>query len=157
MPDVILHGLPPSSYVRTAMMICEAKDVPYSLQPVDFRSRDYREAHHPFGRMPALTHGGVRLFETLAIAIYIDETFGGLRLQPEETLDRARMFQWISVINDYIYARIVGDCVSERCVKPMRGLEPDLERINASLPAISDALATINQALADQPIWPDRL
>mgnify|MGYP001801176742 CR=1 FL=1 len=151
MDDLTLHGLPPSSYVRTAMMICEAKEVSYTLEPVDFRSQDYKDTHHPFGRMPALTHGAVRRYETLAIAVYVDEAFDGPSLQPTDVVGKAQMFQWISVINDYLYERVVGACVSERFVKPMRGLEPDIERITASLPGIAEGMAAVNRALDAHP------
>ena len=146
MSDVILLGLPPSTYVRTAMMICENKQISYNLQPVDFRSDDYR-AHHPFGRMPVLQHGAVSLYETLAIATYVDEAFEGPDLQPQDPLARARMMQWISISNDYLYDLVVGCCVAERFVKPMRGLSPDEDRIAQAVPKINQCLDVLEAAL----------
>ena len=148
MPDVTLLGLPPSSYVRTARMTCSNKGVEYRLQPVDFRSDAYRQ-EHAFQRMPVLHHGDVRLYETLAIATYLDDAFDGPPLQPDAPVDRARMLQWISVTNDYLYKTIVGCCVSERFVKPMRGLEPDEELIAQALPMIDIQLDVLDDALND--------
>jgi glutathione S-transferase len=152
MSDVILLGLPPSSYVRTAMMVCENKNVSYTLQPVDFRSDAYR-AHHPFGRMPVLQHGSVSLYETLAIATYIDAVFDGPDLQPQDPLARAKMMQWISTANDYLYDLIVGCCVAERFVKPMRGLSPDEDRIAQAVPKINECLDVLEAGLTDGPYF----
>lgn len=149
MSDLVILGLPPSSYVRTARMICATKGVDYTLQPVDFRSEDYKARHHPFARMPALQHGDVRLYECLAIGIYVDEAFDGPALQPTDPVGRAKMMQWISVVNDYAYARIVGGCVSERFVKPMRGLAPDEAKIAAAVPGIAECLDVFEAAFAD--------
>lgn len=147
MSDLVILGLPPSSYVRTARMICATKGVAHTLQPVDFRSPEYRATHHPFSRMPALQHGDVKLYECLAIGIYVDEAFEGPALQPRDPAHRAQMMQWISVVNDYIYDVIVGQCVAERFVKPMRGLEPDAETLAAAMPVMADQLDVIDTAL----------
>ena len=150
MSDLTILGLPPSSYVRTARMICAAKGVDYTLEPVNFRGDDYRQEHHPFARMPALQHGDVRLYECLAIGVYVDGAFDGPALQPTDVLARARMMQWISVANDYAYDAVVRHCVTERFVKPMRGLEPDEAKIAAALPDIARVLDVIDGALAGQ-------
>ena len=146
MSDVTLLGLPPSSYVRTALMACANKGLSYNLEPVDFRSDAYLE-DHPFRKMPVLQHGEVKIYETLAIATYVDDAFEGPALQPQSVTDRARMMQWISVTNDYLYKSIVGCCVSERFVKPMRGLDPDEALIAQTLPVIEGHLDVLERAL----------
>lgn len=156
MTELVIMGLPPSSYVRTAMMVCENKGVDYRLQPVDFRSDDYR-ALHPFAKMPAMTHGDVSLYEALAIAVYVDEAFDGPALQPTDPVDRARMMQWISVTNDYVYDQIVGCCVAERFVKPMRGVEADEDVIAAALPQIEMQLDVYEAALQGAYLCGDAL
>jgi len=123
MPEVTILGLPPSCYVRTVLMTCANKGLSCMLQPVDFRSNDYLQ-EHPFRKMPVMHHGDVKLYESLAIATYIDEVFDGPALQPKSPAELALMMQWISVTNDYLYKTIVGCCVAERFVKPMRGLAP---------------------------------
>lgn len=156
MTELVIMGLPPSSYVRTALMVCENKGVPYHLQPVDFRSEEYR-AIHPFAKMPAMTHGDVTLYEALAIAVYVDEAFEGPALQPADPVGRAKMMQWISVTNDYVYDQIVGCCVAERFVKPMRGMDPDESIIAAALPQIEMQLDVYEAALEDTYLCGDAL
>lgn len=149
MTDLVLHGLQFSTYVRTAQSACEAKGVPYDLRPVDFRSFEFR-ALHPFGRMPAMTHGDVTLYETLAIASYVDEAFDGPALQPGDAAGRALMLQWISAVNGYLYPAIFQGCLRERFVKRMRGMEPDEEAIAALRPAIEEGLGVAEGALSKQ-------
>ncbi|MEM7718715.1 MAG: glutathione S-transferase family protein [Pseudomonadota bacterium] len=146
MSDVTILGLPPSSYVRTALMACANKGLKYTLQPVDFRSDSYL-SEHPFRKMPVLHHGKVKLYETLSIATYVDAAFEGPALQPAAPVRQARMMQWISVTNDYLYASIVGCCVAERFVKPMRGLDPDVALIAKSMPVIEGHLDVLDAAL----------
>lgn len=152
MSDVIIYGLNPSSYVRTTLLVCENKGVAYQLQPVDFRSDDYR-AHHPFQRMPAMEHGTVKLYEAAAIAIYLDEAFNGAALQPASAAGRGQMMQWISATNDYLYDSIVRRCVQEHFVKPMRGLEPDQAVIDEAVPVITAHLDILNNALEGQKFF----
>jgi len=147
--DLIIYGLTPSSYVRTALLVCENKGVPYTLQPVDFRSDDYR-AHHPFQRMPAMDHGEVKLYEAAAIAIYVDDAFDGPALQPVSAAGRGTMMQWISATNDYLYDSIVRCCVQEHFVKPMRGLEPDHAAIAKAVPVVAAHLDVLDNALDGQ-------
>jgi len=147
MPEVTILGLPPSCYVRTVLMTCANKGLSCMLQPVDFRSNDYLQ-EHPFRKMPVMHHGDVKLYESLAIATYIDEVFDGPALQPKSPAELALMMQWISVTNDYLYKTIVGCCVAERFVKPMRGLEPDEAQIAQTMPVIEGHLDVLDAALA---------
>jgi glutathione S-transferase len=106
MKHVELFGFAGSTYVRTARMVCEEKHVDYQLQPLEFRQDSHR-ALHPFLRMPVLRVGKHTLYETLAIALYIDEGFDGPRLAPKEAMGRAQMLQWISTCSDYLYKDVV--------------------------------------------------
>lgn len=148
MSDVIIHGLPMSSYARTALMVCTYKSIPHELQPFEPGSSEHL-ALHPFGRVPAMSHGDVHLFETLAIAYYLEEAFDGEPLFPEGLLERSRAVQWVSAINDYIYQNLIIRCASERFVKPMFGKEPDEAAIAEALPTIRMNLDVLDTALSE--------
>lgn len=107
MSTLKIHGFPQSTYVRTACMTCREKGVDYEVVPLAFGEPSHA-AIHPFLKMPALDNGSVKLFETMAIACYVDEAFDGLSLQPADPIGRARMHQWISAANDYFYPDLVG-------------------------------------------------
>ncbi|WP_137929983.1 glutathione S-transferase family protein [Mesorhizobium comanense] len=124
----VLYGADYSVYVRIARMALEEKGVDYELVPLDIFATDgipswYLE-HHPFGRIPAFEHDGFRLFETNAIARYIDEAFDGPALQPADARGRARMSQIICMLDAYGYRAMVWDVAVERLekAKPDEGL-----------------------------------
>jgi glutathione S-transferase len=54
-----------------------------------------------------MRHGSIALYEPLAIAAYLNEEFPGNDLEASSGLERARMFQWISVACDYLYPGVV--------------------------------------------------
>lgn len=150
MAEVEIYGPPQSTYVRTARMAFEEKGVPYSLQPIEFGS-DQHKALHPFGRVPAMKHGDVHLYETLAIATYADLAFDGLKLQPAAPRGRALMMQWTSVVIDYVYQYAVHDVVIERLAAPSRGREPDEEKIKNAIPHVKHCMSVIDRALGGTP------
>lgn len=106
MPDIEIHGFAQSTYVRTARMVCIEKGASHELVPLDFRS-DFHRALHPFLRMPIMRAGDVLLFETLAIASYLDDTLDGPALQPRDALGRARMLGWITASMDYVHGTLL--------------------------------------------------
>src|SRR6516164_488756 len=107
MSDPIVYGPNYSTYARSARLALEEKGVPYRLEEVGLiQGETTRPAHlkrHPFARVPAFEHDGFPLYETAAIERYVDETFPGPKLQPEEPKRRARMTQIVSVIDAYAY------------------------------------------------------
>ncbi len=117
MATVELFGFAPSTYVRTARMVCEEKGIEYSLLPLDFGKESHR-ALHPYLRMPVLRHGALLLFETLAIATYLNEGFPGPDLNAGTVTERARIGQWISAASDYIYEGIVGEILKLETIDP---------------------------------------
>ncbi len=106
MSTLEIYGVAPSSYVRTVRMTCAEKGVEHTLSPAEFGSDDHR-ARHPFVKVPAMKHGDVELFETLAITHYIDSAFDGPSLVPADPKAAAEMYQWISVLNAYAYDDLV--------------------------------------------------
>ncbi|MCA9691506.1 MAG: glutathione S-transferase family protein [Nannocystaceae bacterium] len=103
---VTLYGIPVSSYVWSARIALAEKGVAYELVPNNPNSPEQR-AVHPFGKVPALAHGDVKLFESQAILRYVDEAFDGPPLQPDDPAGRALMSQWLSVFSAYTYPTLV--------------------------------------------------
>ena len=121
MTKPILYGADYSVYVRIARLTLAEKGVGYELVPLDIFAAEgipawYLE-HHPFGRIPAFEHDGFRLFETSAIARYVDEAFDGPALQPKDPRGRATMNQIIGMLDAYGYRSMVWDVAVERLEK----------------------------------------
>ncbi len=147
MTEIVLYGFPQSTYVRTARLACEEKGVAHVLESIEFGSPAHRRLH-PFATMPAMRHGDLALYETSAIARYVDEAFDGPALQPSEPRGRARMNQWISAANDYYYATMIRGLVLPRLVYPQRGQAVDEAAIEAVLPKVAHQLSVADGALS---------
>ena len=143
-----LHSTPLSTYGRTCRMALVEKGVAYDLDPVAPQAPE-QKARHPWGSVPALTHGAARLYESLAICAYVDGAFDGPPLEPEEPLARARGRQWISVFIQYFYRPAI-DIVLQRLVVPAQGGEADEALVTDSLPRAEKALRVLDGALAGQ-------
>lgn len=104
MTQITIHGFAPSTYTRTARMAAVELGVDHALVPLAFGKPEHLELH-PFGKMPVLTHDDETIFETLAIVMYLDRTFGDGTLFRDGSL--VRNLQTISVANDYAYKPVV--------------------------------------------------
>ena len=143
-----LYGFPLSTYVRTARMACVEKGVAYELEPLSPPECKARGLH-PFGKIPVMEHDGLRLFETSAIVRYIDETFDGPPLQPGGRIERARMEQWISCVNDTIYDAMVRRCILQYAFPRGEDGAPDRSIIVPALKQTRRQLKVLDEAYGD--------
>jgi len=152
--EIILYGPTYSTYTRTARLALEEKGIAYTLVGVDFlRGANKTPEHlsrHPFGKVPVLEHGQLKLFETAAILDYVDSAFAGVTLQPKEPRIRARMFQAIGVTVSYIYPAMVGQILVERLIKPVLGQPPDQNIVDSGLRRLRKGLAVL-EGLVETP------
>jgi len=123
MAGIVFHSFEGSSYLWSLMQIADEKGIPYRLEKLALNSPEHL-ALHPFGKMPVMQHGDVFLYESLTIAHYIDKTFGGPALQPEDVLGQANVLRWISIVNSYVFT-VMNRFFKERIVRPAWGFEPD--------------------------------
>jgi glutathione S-transferase len=75
--------------------------------------------------VPYFEHGSLRLYESTAIARYVDSVFDGSSLQPDEPRLRARMDLWISATMDYLFDDLFRAIVLERLLFPAMGPDAD--------------------------------
>jgi glutathione S-transferase len=148
MAGVTLYGFPVSTYVIIARFVLTQKNVEYSFHDLEEEmGKPSHLALHPFNRVPILTHGDFRVYETAAIASYVDEAFDGEPLQPKEPRARAKMQQWISSLNSYYYPYIVYHLNHERLVFPALGIAADEKVVSAALPKIAIGLEVMEREL----------
>lgn len=147
--DLILFGPPYSTFTRTARLALEEKGVDYTLVAVDFLRGAHKTpehlARHPFGKVPVLQHGDLKLYETAAITNYIDGCFPGTPLQPNDARARARMLQVIGITVSYIYPPMVGQILVERLIKPVLGQTADQSVVESGLRRLRKGLAVLDQ------------
>ena len=151
MAKPVVYGPAYSTYARTVRLVLEEKGVDYDLVEVDLLTGQTQTpehlARHPFGRVPAFEHDGFALYETDAIARYIDETFPGTALVPADARSRARMTQAINVIGSYGYPNLITQIFIQRAVMPMMGNPADEGAIAAALPKAETALGALEQLI----------
>jgi glutathione S-transferase len=97
MADIKIYGVSPSSFTRTVRLACHEKGIDYELVPT-FPGQ--MGALNPFQKVPAITHGDMRLYESTAILRYLDRTFPGPKLWPQDSRQAALCDQWVSAVND---------------------------------------------------------
>jgi glutathione S-transferase len=74
-----------STYTRVACMVCEEKGIDYVLTEKPLHAPEIL-AIHPFGKMPVLRHGDVELFESEAIATWLDRSFPAAGIRHESIM-----------------------------------------------------------------------
>jgi glutathione S-transferase len=152
MTDHVLYGFAASTYVRTVRMALAAKGVDYDHVPVDLFKGENRSpehlARHPFGKIPAFEAHGTMLYETPAILEMIEGKHPEPALFPADVTERARMRQWMSVIDNYVYPTAIGKVVWQRLIVPMLGETGDDQIVQDALPDLRHQLGLFDRQLA---------
>ncbi len=147
MANPVVYGPTYSTYTRSARLALEEKGVAYTLQEVDIiqgaGQRPEHLARHPFGKVPAFSHDGLDLYETVAITRYIDEAFPGPKLQPSDPKARARMQQIIAINDSYAYPTVIQKVLIQR-IQPMMGGTTDEKVIAEAMPMVEKSIAALD-------------
>ena len=137
MRDFIIHGIPGSPFVRSVLVALHEKGARYRYSAVAPGTLTTPEhlARHPFGKIPALDHGGFRLYETQAILRYIDRVLPQPPLTPANPQAAARMDQLMNVNDWYLFQGVANVIAFQRIVGPrLLGLKTDENAIAAAMP-----------------------
>jgi len=146
-PQII--GSLKSTYTRVACMALEEKGVGYELTEALLGGPEVR-AIHPFGRMPVMRHGDVALFESKAIATYVDRAFDGPALIPSDARLAALTEQWVSAVNTTIDQTIIRTFLMAYIGPKAAELgHPDVDTIRAVMPAVLEQVTVLDRAVAD--------
>ena len=141
-------GRPISNYVWAARIACEEKGVPYSLVVAGAHSPEVA-AIHPFGKMPVLRHGDVKLCESRAIYFYIDHAFDGPPLAPRDAVGGALTEQWLSLVNTSIDPVCVRQYLLGYIFPGTPDGSPNRPQIEGALPKMEAQLAILDKAVAE--------
>jgi glutathione S-transferase len=149
-----LYGTPLSTFVRTARMALAEKGVDYDHVDVGVLDGECRQpehlARHPFGKVPVLDHDGLRIYETSAVARYIDEAFDGPGLTPDDLHARTRMNQAIAIHDSYGYDSLILDTVAYYLFADFVGGRDDA-RLARGMETGATCLAEYERLLGDGP------
>jgi glutathione S-transferase len=92
---LISHHLCP--YVQRAVIVLMEKGVAHDRTDIDLAAKpEWFKTLSPLGKVPLLlVNQRATLFESAAICEFLEETEPGIRLHPEDAVDRARHRAWI--------------------------------------------------------------
>ncbi len=142
-----LFGHPASTCTRKVLFSLEETATPYELTLVDIMKGEHKSPAHvarqPFGQLPAIEDNGFKMFESRAIARYVDEK-AGFKLTPKDPQARAKMEQWVSVeTSDFTPAAMtfVYDGVFKRAQTP--------EALKTAGEKLETAVAVMDKSLAE--------
>jgi glutathione S-transferase len=145
--SVILRGYRYSVYNRIARVVLHEKGVVYQTEEIDPFAASVPEDYlkrHPFGRVPVLSHGEFDVYETSAIAQYVNAAFEGPELMPTEAETLARVAQVVSIVDSYGYLPMVRQVFAHRVFRPAIGEVGDEAEITAGIDASHTVLGALN-------------
>jgi glutathione S-transferase len=144
-PEII--GSLRSTYTRVVCMVCEEKGIDYVLTDALLNAPEIFEIH-PLGKMPVLRHGDFVLFESKAIATYLDRSFAGPQLIPSEPRLAGLTEQWISFVNTIVDPTLIRTYLFAYIKAMMTGEPPDRLVIDSVLPDLRKEIGILNNAVA---------
>jgi glutathione S-transferase len=154
MTELLLYGVPQSTFVRTTRMALQERNVRYTLMPCPPGHAD-GDARHPFGKIPFMRYGDLILAESLAIIRFAEREFPageyGPSLWPEDARRAALCEQWISAIADSVRNHIGAGITFPRLVAPVFGLPVDETAVAAAVEKLPAILAELEAPLKGQP------
>ena len=127
-----------SSWSLRGWLLCRMAGLDFEEQPVDLNDSDARQELlllTPSVLVPRLTHDGISVWDTLAIAEYLNEIAPGAGLLPEDRAARARCRSVSGEIHSGFYnlrsALPMNLRARHAAFKIFSGARPDVERVKA--------------------------
>lgn len=152
-----LHGLEISVYTRIARLVAAEKALAVELRALDpFDAAAWAAAGgpalHPFRRIPVLDHDGFRLYETAAIARYLDALAADPPLVPTAPQAAARLAQAVAILDAYGYRAMVWDLFVAETRRPAEtGSAPDPAVVDRGRRTTARVLAALDALRGDAP------
>lgn len=146
-------GLPFSTFVRAVMLICEELELPYFVSP-ELKGQPIKigdETHlqqHPFGKIPVLLFGDIKITETSTILRFIDNQFGARRFQSNDIVQSTQIDQWCAHASIYLDSAIVRNVLLEFVFPKGENGTVRQDVVADNLPAMQNAINIINAQIA---------
>jgi glutathione S-transferase len=152
---LIVYGTPISVYVRVVRLLLEAVGADYTLQDIGIFNGDNTSAEYlaknPFGKVPTLEVDGTVIYETVAIADYLDAVVADHKFTPSDPLTRARMRQIMAIVDSYFYKPSIGTIVIQRVIVPSQGGQTDEEAVKGAIAPAKTAAEAIEALIVGTP------
>ncbi|WP_198371057.1 glutathione S-transferase family protein [Roseomonas rosulenta] len=150
MDTITLHGWAFSPFVRAVCIALEEAGAAYTLRdlgPGDLAAPEFR-ALTPFGKIPVLEHGTLRLTETAAILDWIAARHPAAGLMPSSPGDRARALEWMLQAGAYVYPTAVMRLFFQDAYVRANGGTPDAVAVADAAQATAPLLDAMTARIA---------
>ncbi|MQL80016.1 hypothetical protein Taro_012448 [Colocasia esculenta] len=140
---VKLHGLPMSTNTARVIAVLNEKGVDFELVPVDLS---------PFGQVPVLEDGDLKLFESRAISKYLAEKHSDagadllLRRGGRSLAESATVELWVEVESKH-FDPAISPLLYEAVVKPVLGQATDEAVVEAKAAELEKVLDVYEERL----------
>lgn len=144
-----LYGISASRAIR-ALWGIEEVGIDFEHVPVSYGADSKSPEHlavNPNGRIPALIDGDLRLFESMAINLYLAKRYGGA-LYPSTPEGEAQAWQW-SVWGISEIEPLQMQIVIQKLFMPEEKRNPKV--VEGATKGLQRPLRVLNDALADRP------
>jgi len=153
MPAKLL-GCKGSNCTRKVVLTALELGIDLPLQEVDFakgenRTAEYKQKYQPFGKIPVYVDGDFVLFESRAIARYLND-LAGSKLLPKDPKARAIVEQWLAIEAGVILPA-VDIILMERLFAKYHGREGDAALAEAQYNKLQPALDVLETQLSKHP------
>jgi glutathione S-transferase len=131
--SIVIHGVPPSPFVRKVRVFLAEKNVPYELVPQNpmAKSPEYLRIS-PLGKVPCLEEGDYALPDSSAICAYLERVHPRPALYPSDARQYGRAL-WLEEYADSKLADVCGTPFFQRVVRKLfLQQEPD-EKVVAEI------------------------
>ena len=153
--SITFYGTPQSTYVRTVRLLLAEANIDYDLKDIGIFNGDNKTdeylAKHPFGKVPTVEIDGNIIYETAAITYYINQKLANGAFAPPDILLQARMYQMISIVDNYLYPNAVGTIVIQNLIVPTQGGETDKDAVKEAIAPTQKALGAIEELSVSSP------
>ena len=101
MSKLVLYSARACPYAHRTRLVLSEKKLKFELQEIDLQNKPawFDASVSAYGKVPALAHGDVRLWESAVVNEYLDEVFPEPALLPREPARRAVARIWIDYAN----------------------------------------------------------
>lgn len=146
MAELQIIGTPHSNFTWTTRIVCAEKGVPYAHVQLRPHTPEV-DSISPFGFIPVMRHGEVRLFESRAICTYIDRAFDGPSLVPADPVNAALTEQWIAAVSTSVDRLLMRQYVLKHATPGTPDGKPDRAAIDAALSDMPRQFGMLDRAV----------